>query len=505
MRSAIRRLAHDLPPNAAGALALAGLFVVISALALVAPRTPRERAEDLAVASAPPSSSTTAPPGATPATGRVLFPQPGDPGVLLVTPALPQPTPAPAPLGLGAAPEAGGIIFRIYAGSVAQRGVWRYDGATGTVRRLGSSGEPTGDGRGYVVRQDDAQYVRVDAATGSVAPIAPLGALSADAGPAGSDVIGAHVEGAAWITLRDGSTKRVAGDLTASTVRISPDGRRLALVVAVPDPAAANVRRPPTIATELWTLDLPDGAPRLLVRLRAGEMVPQIQLGPWSPDGTLLAYWEVSISNSINADGVALRAVDVRSGAIHDLGTTLYGASRLSWKAPHTLAFVSGGGRGTWDHKAVRIWSPEAGATDVTTSGIGLNPSWSADGTKLYLVSAQEHVYDPVQYWAGRDSGDRRLGVYEIATRRLATFERLSGYAYEGVRAGRDGTHLLVLWRSTYFSRSVNELPPVEMTLGLFEPATGRTKPLVRLAGDVGFGYYGSYEGPESMAWSEGR
>jgi hypothetical protein len=243
----------------------------------------------------------------------------------------------------------------------------------------------------------------------------------------------------------------------------------------------------------------------MLVRLQPGAMGPQIQLGPWAPDGTLLAYWEVSISNSMNADGVRLRVVDVRSGATHDLGATLYGASRLSWKAPHTIAYVGGGGRETWSRKAVRIWSPERGTLDVTTTGVGLNSSWSADGTKLWFITADEHRYEPVDFFAGRDSGDRRLAVYDIASRRTTVWPALADRVYEGVRAARDGQHLLVLSRAVQHAASLNVLPPIAMTLSLLDPVTGRATPLVRIASDVGFGYYGSYDGPEGMGWSEGR
>ncbi|HEX9436561.1 MAG TPA: hypothetical protein VGA16_05300 [Candidatus Limnocylindria bacterium] len=499
MHRAIRAAARELPPSAAGGIVLVALFAIITALSAVAPRAPRETAQVAAAPSATPIPTATLP-TTTPGPAFVV-PQPGDPAVVRGPLVLPRPTPAPAPTGLGIAPEAGGIVFRACCEKGQLNGIWRYDGETGTVRRVGASGKPTADGRGYVVRQDDARYMRVDAASGSIVPIAPLGAISADAFPAGSDPIGAYVDGATWLMGRDGKPRRLPTELQVSTVHVSPDGRRVALLAVPPDPPPPERRIP----TELWIVDLPDGTPRLLARVQLGGMGPTLQLGPWSPDGTLLMYWEISLSNSMNADGAPLRAVDVRTGTRYDLGVTLYGASRLSWKAPHTLAYVSGGSRMTWEHKTVRIWSPEAGATDVTMSGVGLNPSWSADGTKLYLVLADAHDYDPMPYFAGRDSGDRRLSVYDVATRRLTRGDRVEGRVYEGVRATQSGTSLLTMWRTTQVATSLNTLPPIAMTLGLLDPATGRTKPLVRTAGDVGFGYYGSYEGPEGMAWSAGR
>jgi hypothetical protein len=505
VRHVLARITRELPPSVVAGLALAVTFAAVSTLATIAPRAARvDRTGALSAATATPRTTATPTPSlrASPTLDDAVRLPPLLPGVDRPTPP-PRPTPEPAPVALGIAPEAGGIVFRHCCEKGQLQGVWRYDGATGTVARLGVNGEPTIDGRGYVVRQDDAHFVLVDAAAGTTEPVAPLGAMSADAAPTGSDLISAFAEGSTWVVPRTGDPRRITTDLSVATVRISPDARRLALVGPVLDRHASP---PPLSSTELWIVDLPDGAPRRLVQLRPGSMGPTIQLGPWSPDGTLLAYWEVSISGSINADGVRLRAVDVRSGATHDLGTTLYGASRLSWKAPHTLAFVAGGGRETWSRKAVRIWSPERGTVDVTTAGtVGLNPSWSADGTKLYFITAGEHQYVPVDFFAGRDSGARGLSVYDLTTKRITTLASPGAYVYEGVRQSRDGKQLLVMWRPTYDVRALQDLPAISMTLGLLDLATGRATPLVRIAGDVGFGYYGSYDGPEGMAWSMGR
>jgi hypothetical protein len=123
----------------------------------------------------------------------------------------------------------------------------------------------------------------------------------------------------------------------------------------------------------------------------------------------------------------------------------------------------------------------------------------------LYLITADEHDYVPVDYFAGKDSGGRSLSVYDTTTKRITTLAPPGSSVYEGMRESRDGRHLLVMWRPTHVVRSLDELPAIPMTLGLFDRATGQATPLVRIAGDVGFGYYGSYDGPEGMAWSEGR
>jgi hypothetical protein len=502
VRRIFTRVTRQLPPNATAALALAGIFVVVSGLAAIAPRRmPVDRSAALAAVTAAPTATPTSTPmpalRASPALDDAARLPPLLPGIDRPTPP-PRPTPEPAPVALGTAPAAGGILFRACERLCTTPGIWRYDGGYGTLTRVGEWGEPTSNGRGYVVRRDDGQFTYVASASGVQANIAPVGATAADALiTEDGRFVTAYVDGATSFTTGN-RTFVVTRDLSVTSLRLSTDARRLALLVTLPGARAFS-------ATEIWVADLPGGSPRRLLHADLVNMGPVLQVGPWSPDGTLLAYWEISISGSMNADGVRLRVVDVRSGATHDLGTTLYGASRLSWKAPHTLAYVSGGSRMTWDHKAVRIWSPESGFTNVTTSGIGLNPSWSADGTKLYLIAADEYPYVPVDYFAGRDSGARRLSVYDVATKRITMLASPRAYVYEGVRQSRDGTQLLVMWRPTYDVRMLQDLPAITMTLGLFDPATGRATPLVRIAGDVGFGYYGGYDGPEGMVWSEGR
>lgn len=478
---------------------LAALFVVLTAISAVTPRAPQR-----SIVLASPSATPSAPPTLVSAGQPTPTLEPRLPPLL---PGVDRPSmaprtakPLPAPVALAAAPEAGGIVFSA-GGRGEPVGVWRYDGKTGAVRRVGSSGGPTVDGTGYVVREDDAHYVRIDARTGAREEIAPLGALGADAAPAGSDLLGAYVEGAAWVMPRSRAPWKIA-DLWATAVRVSPDGKRLAIVATSPPPADRTDRRLPN---ELWVVDLPHGTPRLLVRLQQGAMGPTFQLARWSPDSTLLTYFEISISGSMNADGGGLRAIDVRTATVHDLGVTLFGASRLSWAAAHTLAYVAGGNRMTWDHKTVRIWSPEDGTTNVTTAGIGLNPSWTADGRALYLITADEHDYDPLRYFAGRDSGDRRLSVYDTATRTMRTSPHPPDRVYEGARPSRDGRSVLVMWRPTYTVTSLSDLPPIALTLGLLDTSTGRVREILRIAGDIGFGYYGGYDGPEGLGWSEGR
>lgn len=405
----------------------------------------------------------------------------------------PLPTADRVPVALGAVPEAGGIIFGSY-------GIWRYDGASGNVDRLGDSGHLAADGRGYVVRAEGGPYRYVDAATGVERVIAPADATDADAVPAGAKgVTGAYVLGGKLFAFSpDGDTSLLMEGPDIASVRADPTGTFLVV----------NVSAGPRAGSELRVRDLSTGVQRVVATVSppaSDDQATAFRVGSWSPDGRYLAYFGISISNSVNADGVHLSVVDVTTSARTDLGTTIGGASRLDWAAPHTLAYtVAGGGRFTWERQHLRTWSPEAGVRAVTgPEDIGLNPSWSANGDTLYFITATSTAaYVPMAFFAGRDSGAR--GVVSVDIRTMA-MERLTApgkYIDEGVRASTEEDALLVVRRTAQVAASLDALPPVRLELALLDPRTQRERPLVRIAGDVGFGYYGGYGGPEGMAWS---
>lgn len=128
-----------------------------------------------------------------------------------------------------------------------------------------------------------------------------------------------------------------------------------------------------------------DGAAAERVIYRAPEM---FYWSGWSPDGRYIALWEVDFfSGSIDLDGRPLLVIDATSGAKVDLGWTLLNGT-TAWTGPHTLAFVSGRFRDVFGNKALRLWSPENGVSDVTAPGTAaLAPVWSADGRRLYFVT----------------------------------------------------------------------------------------------------------------------
>jgi len=268
-------------------------------------------------------------------------------------------------------------------------------------------------------------------------------------------------------------------------------------------PLAAVERQSPTpggysVSTELVVRDQPSGAERVIYR------APQLfYWSSWSPDGNYLALWEVDVfSGSIDLDGRPLVVLDARTGARVDLGRTLLNAT-TAWTAPHTLAFVAGGGRMVWDAKTLRVWSPETGVHDVTASGVvGFAPVWSADGRSLYFVRGAAGQYDPVPFFTGHGIGDRTITIYDARTGAQRQLAHEAGFVDEGVRPSRDGSRLLLLRRQIVAAQDARSIPDAPLELWLTDPEGKHGTPLLRVA-KVGFGYYGWYPGPSEWDWTE--
>lgn len=252
------------------------------------------------------------------------------------------------------------------------------------------------------------------------------------------------------------------------------------------------------VSTELAVRDQPTGAERVIYR--APEL---FYWSGWSPDGHYVALWEVDFfSGSIDLDGRPLVVLDAGTGTRVDLGRTLLNAT-TAWAAPHTLAFVAGGGRMVWDTKTLRLWSPETGVHDVTMPGVvGFAPVWTADGHALYFVSGVTGQYDPITFFIGRGIGDRRITIYDFRTGTQRELAHEDGFVEEGARPSRDGSHLLVLRRKIVAATDPLSIPDAPLEVWLTNAEGKEGTPLLRVA-KVGFGYYGWYPGPSEWDWSE--
>lgn len=266
--------------------------------------------------------------------------------------------------------------------------------------------------------------------------------------------------------------------------------------------------------TDLWLVDSVSGAERLLyspppiASSSAKPIQPNLSLPPyvfqrtewvgsWSPDERYLTMWRIDlVSASMDADGRPLVVIDVTTGTITELGYTLYANS---WRAPHTLAYVAGSGRETWKRKTLRVWTPESGTRDITGPvEVGLVPTWGPDG-RLWFVRGPAGEYDRATYFAGRGIGDRSIVIVDLVSGVRTTLPRQAGYADEGVRVAEDGRTILILRRR--LDPTLKAAPDSWLELWAARSDGSSAKPLLRLDGNGGFGYYGTYPFLARLLW----
>jgi WD40 repeat protein len=246
-------------------------------------------------------------------------------------------------------------------------------------------------------------------------------------------------------------------------------------------------------------LAIRDGAGPERIVYRAPEL---FYWSGWSPDGRYIGFWEVDFfSGSVDLDGRPLVVIEAATGKRVDLGRTLLHGS-TAWTVPHTLAFVTGLGRGVWEDKTLEVWSPENGIRVVTPRGIsGFAPAWSANGISLYFASGPAGEYEPLSVLAGRGVGDRGITVYDLATGTLRSLAHEPGYVEEGARPSRDGTKLVVLRRQIVVATDTRSLTAPPLEVWLTDPSGSHGVALVRIPNS--FGYYGWDPGPGEWDWSE--
>ena len=454
VRSLLGWVTRRIAPSTLALLAVGALIVAASAASALAERNPMASPSPSARVIALPSES-----------AQVVFPRP------TTTPA-PTLTADADPVALGASAAAGGVIFQ------ANGAIWRYDGAHGTVTKVGRYGRPTADGTHFIVWVDtgDGEVpTLVDARTGKTTALGPPFARDVDW--RGPDLPIGIVIGDT-VTLGSRGPFSVTG---AAWIRVSPDGARAIVGASGAEP---------------FMVDMRGGARRSFdVGVGANPIA-------WSPDGRFFAYTTLLPANAVPRDGARLRVFDSETEYDLDVGVTLPGAWRVVWCAPHTLAFSDGAGRETWTNKIARIWSPETGLNAVSDdSHVALSPSCSRDGKTLSFVTAPQIAYEPLEFFAGGGAGRRSGVTVDLASRTYRFVEPRPGYALEGVRASNEHPLMLTVQRHTTIETSLNDVH-VSLELILTNLDGSVSERLVRLASDVGFGYYGSYMGPEAMAWS---
>jgi hypothetical protein len=270
---------------------------------------------------------------------------------------------------------------------------------------------------------------------------------------------------------------------------------------------------------DLWLIDTASGAERLLytpperpLSDKERNVQPNLAIPPyvfqrtefvlsWSPDERYLALWQIElVSASADADGRPVATVDLATGQLTQLGYMLYGYSGV-WRAPHTLAFIAGAGRETWSGKALSVWSPETGVRALTAADeVGLAPTWAPDG-RIWFASGPAGQYDVPTFFAGRGIGDRSVYALDIATGQRTKLPRIAGYADEGARVSDDERYVLINRRRLDLAARTGQSPNAWVELWIANVDGSDAKPLVKMSGVNGFGYYGGYGSLAHLDW----
>lgn len=310
----------------------------------------------------------------------------------------PLPTSGPSvdrtPVGAGIVPDAGVLFVQ----GVDDQ-IYRYDGATGridAVSRAATFDGETTEGVYVVGRHGGAELLgwggtksTIECGTG-FADVSRGGAC-ASAGQDGVEV-----------KLADDVAPRLVlpADWRGSSAVWSPDGRRLILIRTLADRSTTGLD--PGLSA-LWLMEA-DGRVREVYRPPDRGVLNRPS---WSPDGRQVLVWHVTTTSaSFAADGVGItaRIIDVSSGASSILGTVMN--RWVDWAPDGRLAFVRGGGRGSWDGKELFVREPTGVEYEIRARSaderVALAPSWDRSGTRLAWVSGPEsHDLGGTEYMAG--------------------------------------------------------------------------------------------------------
>jgi hypothetical protein len=407
-----------------------------------------------------------------------------------------QPTPPPAggaaPTSAGSVPDAG-VLFVIGADD----GIYRYEGSSGRISlvwRASTFDRADTDGVYASGRRGGRTLLRWDGTTASAACSQGYASQVSSRGGcvfSGTDGIFVQLPGEAAPRLV------LPADWGGGSPVWSPDGRRLLverLIAARPGPGMD----PGLVA--LWVLES-DGRTRELYRPPDRGV---LQSPRWSPDGRFaLVRQYATTSNSFAADGVgtSLHLIEVATGTAVDLGIVM---SAPQWGPRGQLAYVSGGGRVTWQNRTLVIREADGreriARLPTDEQRVALAPAWDVARGRLAWISGPE-LPDSLSgggYNDGIGPGQRVVVVEDGAN--TSEVRCGAGRVAEGVRWSSDGEALLMLCRKPGGDRS-----PLE--LWLYRLADGTSAQLVAgLVGDPvagGFGYYGAQPSLFSIvAWS---
>jgi hypothetical protein len=385
----------------------------------------------------------------------------------------------------------------------ADDGIYRYDGASGTLTRVwgGSTlARETADGPYVLGRHGGINLLRWD---GTAEPKCPSGSF-ADLSIRGTCAfIGVGGDGAVYVDRVGSAQMLLPADWAATSFMWSPDGAELAIIRSErrPDPVPALE---PLWRSTLWHLDRHGALTKIFDSPKAMSSLFGLN---WSFDRRLSVWESTTTSNSLAADGVGttLYVVNVDTGASVSLGTALGKRAWAQWSLDGRLAFVSGGGRQTWGNKQLIVLERD-GTQRVIAGALGK----TSDGARAAIAPAWQPIFGtPARLaWIEGPAGDidaspdyfravgpiaQRVAVLEMPGGRASL--GCPGLVTEGVRWSADAKGALLLCRVPGVDQHALQV--------WYAPFGGMPRALITGLGDLGFGYYGLQPSLfDIVAWS---
>jgi Tol biopolymer transport system component len=235
-----------------------------------------------------------------------------------------------------------------------------------------------------------------------------------------------------WISRAGAQTGTVGPVAGYETVRLSPDGKRLAV----------DLKDPRTTAEDVHVFDLPRGTDRRVTT------APGAEFGPiWSPDGRRLVYagdrdappylHQTSLDDLTTVEPLVRPSTPQTPSDWHPSGRFIAfyrgdpATANDIWivpldgdRTPYAFArsrFNETSGRFSPDGRWLAYESDEAGQPDIyvrafpgpgeahrISTGGGSNPRWRRDGKELFYVAAQRMMAVPVNSTVSFDAGAAR-------------------------------------------------------------------------------------------------
>ena len=411
--------------------------------------------------------------------------------IVLAAPS-PSPSPSPTASGGGATPASAGAVPEagvIYVWG-ADDGIYRYDGTTGAltlVWRASTLSRDSAYGPYVLGRHGGITLLKWDGTTqqvcggGSWSVVSTRGQCAWMGAGADTALYTDSAEGGHGATL---PRMLLPADWGLGSITWDWNGLELAIIRNGPRPEPIRGHQ------TLWVMDLRHGT---LQKVFDSTHDTSFLFGvKWSFDRRI-SFWEsATTSASAGADGAftTLHVVNVDTGTDLDLGTTLQARAWAQWSLDGRLAFVSGGGRETYENKQLVVVGQDGTRTVVAGSRRGgattaLAPMWEPIYGQMPALAWIEAPTGSIEaspdYFRGVGPTAQRVTV----VRTSAGDVRLScpGLVTEGVRLSTDAKSALLLCRTPGVDQHALQL--------WYAPLGGTPRQLVTGLGDLGFGYYG--------------